>query len=199
MEVDLDAIPWIADSLQTLWIDSLGNPASDGRATCAFDYDMIVDANGNVHMANVIGTTGGGFAISSGLAKFMADIWTPDGGATWEVTYLSPVLTFRGILWRLVLHRSPLTTSAKSHAMMRESDFTSHGSIQTPQSFTGSMNGIGFGESDNLAPNLRMVARDLTTGMQTYPQLVSRWRPPLGRSSAKSNAIADCGRKWKHP
>jgi hypothetical protein len=172
MEVDLDAIPWIADSLQTLWIDSLGNPASDGRATCAFDYDMIVDANGNVHMANVIGTAGGGFAISSGLAKFMADIWTPDGGATWEVTYLSPVLTFRGSYGS---GSAPITIDNFCQVARNDAgDRLYFTWVDSDTSvFTGSMNGIGFGESDNIAPNLRMVARDLTTGMQTYPQLIT--------------------------
>lgn len=172
IEVDLDAIPWIADSLQTLWIDSLGNPASDGRAIAAFDFDMIVDNNGNVHMADVIGTAGGGFAISSGLAKFMADIWTPDGGATWEVTYLSPVLTFRGSYGS---GSAPITID--NFCQVGRNDAGDHLYFSWVDSdtsvFTGSMNGIGFGESDNLAPNLRVVGKDLVYGTQTYPQLIT--------------------------
>ncbi len=172
MEVDLDAISWIADSLQTLWIDSLGNPASDGRAIGGFDFDMTVDRDGNVHMANIIGTFGGGFAISSGLAKFMADIYTPDGGATWDVTYLSPVLTFRGTYGG---GSAPITID--NFCQVARDDAGEHLYFTWVDSdtsvFTGSMNGIGFGESGNLAPNLRMVAKDLTTNMQTYPQLIT--------------------------
>lgn len=172
MEVDLDAIPWIADSLQTLWIDSLGNPASDGRATAAFDFDITVDGNGNVHMANVIGTAGGGFAISSSLAKFMADIWTPDGGATWEVTYLSPVLTFRGSYGSGSAPISIDNFCQVSRDVAGDHLYFTWVDSDTSV-YTGSMAGVGFGEVANLAPNLRMVAKDLTTNMQTYPQLIT--------------------------
>lgn len=172
IEVDLDAIPWIADSLQSLWIDSLGNPASDGRALASFDYDITVDVNGNVHMGVVIGTSGGGFAISSGLAKFMADVYTTDGGATWDVAYLAPVLTFRGTYGS---GSAPITIDNFCQTSRNEAGdkiiFTWVDS-DTSVSF-GSQNGIGFGESANLAPNLRMVARDITTGSQTYPMLVT--------------------------
>jgi hypothetical protein len=172
MEVDLDAIPWIADSLQTLWVDSLGNPASDGRATAAFDYDMVVDSRGNVHMGVVIGTAAGGFAISSGIAKFLADITTFDGGATWDVTYLSPVLTFRG-----TYGAGSAPIDIDNFVQVARDDIGDHIFFSWVDSdtsqFTGSMNGIGFGESSNLAPNLRAMAKDVTNNTQTYPVLVT--------------------------
>lgn len=172
IEVDLDAIPWIADSLQTLWIDSLGNPASDGRAIASFDYDMTVDMNGNVHMGVVIGTAAGGFAISSGLAKFMADVWTPDGGATWEVTYLGPVLTFRGTYGG---GSAPITIDNFCQVARNVSgDHIYFTWVDSDTSvYTGSMNGIGFGEVNNLAPNLRLVGKDISNNTQTYPQLIT--------------------------
>jgi hypothetical protein len=172
IEVNLDAIPWIADSLQTLWVDSTGNPASDGQAIASFDYDMTVDNNGNVHMGVVIGTAGGGFAISSGLAKFMADVYTPDGGVTWEATYLSPVLTFRGTYGG---GSAPITIDNFCQVARNDAgDRIYFTWVDSDTSvYTGSMNGIGFGEVNNLAPNLRLVAKDLNTGTQTYPKLIT--------------------------
>ncbi len=172
IEVDLDAIPWIADTLQTLWIDSLGNPASDGRATTAFNYDMVVDGNGNVHFVTVIGTTAGGFAISSALAKFLGDVTSSDGGATWQVSYLSPVLTFRGTYGG---GSAPIDIDNFPQAARDDAGnyvFFTWVDSDTSQ-FTGSMNGIGFGESANLAPNLRAVAKDVNGNSQTYPRLIT--------------------------
>jgi Neuraminidase (sialidase) len=99
--MNLNSVPWVADSLQSLWVDSLGNPASSGRATCAFDFDLTVDGNGNPHLAVVVGsgtTTAApdpAYSIYSGLAKFLADVHSTDGGATWNALYISPVLAFR--------------------------------------------------------------------------------------------------------
>jgi hypothetical protein len=172
MEVDLDAISWIADSLQTLWVDSLGNPASDGRATTAFDFDMVVDGRGNPHMGVVIGTAGGGFTIASSLAKFMGDVTSNDGGATWEVTFLSPVLTFRGTYGSgsapIDIDNFPQTArdDAGDHIFFTWVD-------SDTSALTGSMNGIGFGVVSNDAPNLRAVAKDVPNNTQTYPMLIS--------------------------
>jgi Secretion system C-terminal sorting domain len=172
MEVDLDAIPWIADSLQTLWIDSTGAPASDGRALATFDYDMTVDSRGNVHMGVVIGTGAGGFAISSSLAKFLGDVTTVDGGATWDVTYLSPVLTFRGTYGS---GSAPITVDNSVQVSRDESgDYVFFTWADSDTSvMTGSMNGIGFGVATNDAPNLRAVAKDIANNLQTYPQLIT--------------------------
>ncbi|MEY3444245.1 MAG: hypothetical protein RLZZ519_2526, partial [Bacteroidota bacterium] len=170
-EVDLNAIAWIKDSLQTLWTDSLGNPASDGHASCSFDYDLTVDADGNPHVAVVI-CTGIDYSVSSGLAKFLGDVTTPDGGATWEVDYISPVLTFRtstfGTSTTITMDNQPQIARDEGGCNI----FFGWADSDTAL-VTGNLNGIGFGESTNLAPNLRIAAKNIATGHKTYPQLVT--------------------------
>jgi hypothetical protein len=176
---NLNSIAWVADSLQTLWIDSLGNPASTGRATCAFDYDLTVDGNGNPHLAVVVGsatTTASpdpGYSIFSGLAKFMADVYSPDGGATWDVAYISPVLAFR----TQTFGATASTVSMDNFPQVSRSASGSHVFFSWADSdtslVTGNQNGIGFGESDNIAPNLRIAGMDVNNWTQSYPQLVS--------------------------
>lgn len=173
IEVNLDAIAWIKDSLQSLWTDSSGNPASSGLATCGFDYDITVDKNGNVHFVSIIGTTGSGqaFSISSGLAKFLADIYTTDGGATWQAAYISPILTFRGEFGT----GDPLVQDnfvQVSRDEIGEHVFYSWVDSDTAQ-FTGNMTGVGFGSSDNIAPNLRIGVRRVLDGAMAYPKLIT--------------------------
>jgi hypothetical protein len=179
VEFDLNTVGWVADSLQTLWVDSLGAPASTGVATCAFDFDLTVDVNGNPHIAVVVGsgssstTPQPGYSIFSGLAKFLGDIWTPDGGATWTVNYISPVLAFRGDFGT---GASGAVSMDNFVQIARSSDgeeiFFSWADSDTAQ-FTGNMSGIGFGVSDQLAPNLRIASRRPYQNTQTYPKLVT--------------------------
>lgn len=176
IEVNLDAISWIADSLQTLWVnvDTISGdtvPASDGRATCAFDFDAVVDGNGNPHLAVVVGTAADGFSISSGLAKFVGDIWSPDGGATWNAKYIAPVLAFRGDFGTgdpigMDNFVQMATDEAGDRIFISWSD-------SDTAAVTGNMNGIGFGIVDQLAPNLRIASWRVTDGFQTCPQLVT--------------------------
>lgn len=171
IEVDLQAIPWIKDSLKTLWTDSIGNPASDGHASCAFDFDLTVDANGNPHVGVVI-CTGRDYSVSSGLAKFLGDVTTTDGGATWSVDYISPVLAFRTQTFG-----TATTVSMDNQVQVARDEggcniFFSWADSDTAQ-FTGNQNGIGFGESSNLAPNLRIAGKNVMTGIKSYPDLVT--------------------------
>jgi Secretion system C-terminal sorting domain len=171
VEVNLNEIAWIKDTLQSLWTDSTGNPASDGRATCSFDFDLTVDANGNPHLGVVI-CSGIDYSVSSGLAKFLGDVTTPDGGANWDVNYISPVLTFRTQLFGT----SPQTSMDNFVQVARDQGgcniFFSWADSDTSL-VTGNQNGLGFGESSNLAPNLRVAALNILAGEQTYPRLVS--------------------------
>jgi hypothetical protein len=170
-EVNINNVPWIKDSLQTLWVDSTGNPASNGRATCSFDYDLTVDVNGNPHLGVVIGS-GIEYTIFSGLAKFLGDVTTPNGGATWDVTYLSPVLAFRTDLF------GTISTIAMDNFVQVARDeggcniFFSW--VDSDTSYvTGSQQGIGFGNSTNQKPNLRIMAKNVNVGLMTYPKLIS--------------------------
>ena len=176
-EFDFTSIPWVYDSLRTLWTDSMNNIVSSGAASCAFDFDLTVDKDGNPHVFTAVcsrssATQTSGYSVLSGLAKFMADIYSTDGGATWSMNYVSPLLTFRtpdyGTTTTVNMDNYPQIARNSAGTMI----FYSWADSDTAQ-FTGSMNGVGFGESANLAPNLRTAALRLSTGEQTYPNLVS--------------------------
>lgn len=67
--------------------------------TTAFDCDVVVDKNDNLHIAVVISITGADpHTIGTGPGGFMrpVDIFTKDGGATWEVEHMGSLRTFRG-------------------------------------------------------------------------------------------------------
>lgn len=80
------------------------NPApdrSDIWFRTAFDLDLVVDGDGNPHIAVVvsIGDNGLGltpFAVFSGFVLGMFNIWSPDGGTTWDAKLLSRLMNFRG-------------------------------------------------------------------------------------------------------
>ncbi len=174
VEYDLNTLAWVKDSLQSLWTDSLGNPAADGIASGAFDYDFTVDGDGNPHMAVVIcnhATTG--YSVGSGTAKFMADVYSPDGGATWNVAYISPVLTFRTQAFG---GTATTVTMDNNTQIARSQDgqyiFFAWSDSDTAL-VTGNQNGIGFGVSDNEAPNLRISALNTADWTQSYPKLVT--------------------------
>lgn len=172
VEVDLNSFPWVYDSLRALWVDSLGNPASTGRATAAFDYDLTVDAAGNPHLFFVIGTgtdnqNSPAYSIFSGLAKYAVDLTSINQGSTFDLRLVAPILTFRS-----PTYGSTATTMSMDNypQVSRTADgghiFYSWVDSDTAQ-FTGNMNGVGFGTSDNLAPNLWMSGLRLSDGYFT--------------------------------
>lgn len=67
--------------------------------TTAFDHDIIVDANGNLHIAVVIGITAEtAYSITTGIPNILGayDIYTTDGGETWHAIKMGSLLQFRG-------------------------------------------------------------------------------------------------------
>ncbi len=66
--------------------------------TTAFDHDIAVDAWGNLHIAVVIGPTGAdAYSIITAEGYIAAvDIFTKDGGESWEVEHMGYPRTFRG-------------------------------------------------------------------------------------------------------
>ena len=167
-EVDLDQIPWIQDTLQSLWInvDTLTGdtvPAGSGDATCGFDFDLTVDANGTAHLGVVIGNSpsGGGYSISSGLAKFIGDVqWD---GTNLDVAYISACLAFRGEFGSPVPPNGDLLTLDNAVQVSRTEDGTKifFSWVDSDTSL------IGFGESNNIAPNSRIAGLRITDGYQT--------------------------------
>ncbi|MCK9292360.1 MAG: T9SS type A sorting domain-containing protein [Bacteroidales bacterium] len=66
--------------------------------TTAFDHDIVVDADGNLHIGVVIGVVGNDdYSIVSAEYLFAAyDIFTTDGGTTWHAIKLGNIRQFRG-------------------------------------------------------------------------------------------------------
>ncbi len=66
--------------------------------TTAFDHDIVVDADGNLHIGVVIGVVGSNdYSIVSAEYLFAAyDIYTTDGGITWHAIKLGNIRQFRG-------------------------------------------------------------------------------------------------------
>lgn len=83
-------------------IAQLYNPPLPARTeipyTTAFDHDIIVDANGNLHIGVVVGVVGtNDYSIVSSDYLFAAyDIYTTDGGTTWHAVKLGNIRKFRG-------------------------------------------------------------------------------------------------------
>jgi hypothetical protein len=104
--VDLNALIEV-DSNKTL-LQILQTRASDWTITdltTAFEQDMTVDANGNPHiLLNICpgstsilpdGTTGTPFSVFSGVNNIV-DVYSTDGGTSWECRLLGIPQSFRG-------------------------------------------------------------------------------------------------------
>lgn len=66
--------------------------------TTAFDHDIAVDKNGNLHIAVVIGPTGTDVQTIVSAAGYLAaiDLFTTDGGSTWNAEEMGRIQTLRG-------------------------------------------------------------------------------------------------------
>lgn len=177
IEMDLNtSIPWLSDSLQLLWEDTLGNPASSGKATCAFEFDLTVDNQGNPHLAVVVGsastTNSNGtpapinnpYSILSGLSKYLLDITTSNGGASFTGRVVSPVCAFRGDFG------SSNPVSMDNYPQIARNEPGDHLFYSWVDSDTAV---TGFGISDQLAPNLYISSIRLTDGYRTCNQGVT--------------------------
>lgn len=97
-----DGIEGVLNYMSDAEIDSLfvdPDPARDEIPfTTAFDCDLVVDANGNPHIAVGIGVQGSDdYSILSGHPWYaIFDIWSPDGGETWQGVELGRPEIMRG-------------------------------------------------------------------------------------------------------
>lgn len=171
VEVDLDQISWIGDTLRSFWInvDSLTGdtiPAGTGKSTTGFDFDITVDDGGTCHLGVVIGngldsTGGNAYSISSGLVKFIADIqWD---GTSVDVAYISSCLTFRGEFGTPDPTSGDLITFDNAVQVARD-EAGERIFFHWVDSDTSL---IGFGEANNIAPNGRFAGLRVADGFQT--------------------------------
>lgn len=171
IEVDMQTIPWLSDSLQALWVDSTGGPVSTGRAACAFDFDLTVDMSGNPHFFTTVATATTTtsplptYSVFSGLAKYAVDFTSSTNGATWGAILVAPVLTFRGEFGT----GSTLLSMDNCNQVSRSPDGTYiyYAWVDSDTSV------IGFGESTNLAPNLMVASVRMTDGFRTCYRNIS--------------------------
>ncbi len=72
--------------------------------TTAFDCDIIVDKNNNLHIGVVISPTGSDPHSIISAAGYMraVDLFTMDGGETWEVEHMGTLRTLRGTFGTLI-------------------------------------------------------------------------------------------------
>lgn len=187
IEVNLNAASYVGgsgpleDALQRLWTMEFpigsGNfvPSSTGRATCAHEFDLTVDANGNPHFFVVIGSAAKvdepapGYNIQSDLEKIAVDISSIDNGATWTITRISPVYTHYGEFGTpdgngqlSPMYNYPQVSRTEDGSRIFYSWADSDTTV------------IGFGEEENLAPNLRIASLRVSDGFQTCPKWVTR-------------------------
>lgn len=96
----------LIDSLTTIYYTDSTMTQTDTTIGKPFpiDYDLAVDWQGNPHIvcsffnmyeAATMYTDSLGY-LSPGLAKSIWDIYSPDGGNSWDFTYLTELNTFRG-------------------------------------------------------------------------------------------------------
>lgn len=176
VEIDLNAIPYIGDyptlaeELQSFWIlDASGTPAGSGRASCAFDSDLTVDANGNPHLFIVVGngsTTDNplpAYSIYSGLVKIAIDVTSPDGGLTWQAQKVSPIYTFRGSF-------GVNNTTMDNQPQVSRTENGSHVFYSWADSDTTI---LGLGDSENSIPNLRIAGYRVSDGYRTCAKWIT--------------------------
>lgn len=186
VEVDLRTAGFMSqgslkDELEALWVDVNNDPLSSGRPTCSYDFDITVDANGAPHMFVVLGSAfqAGGtpnYSIQTDLAKLAVDITTTDGGLTWTMHKVSPIYAFRGDFGTPDPSDGSLL-SMDNYTQVSRTESGSHIFYSWVDSdtavVTGSMNGIGFGESDQLAPNLRIAGKRISDGYVSCPKWIT--------------------------
>ncbi|RMG23991.1 MAG: T9SS C-terminal target domain-containing protein, partial [Bacteroidetes bacterium] len=150
-------------------------PFATGKATTAFEHDLVVDANGNPHLLAVVGPAStvfspqAGYFISTGLMLMMYD-FTRDEFGDWNMLHVASVSTFRAsfpltqttvgnIITQdnhVQMSRSP--DGSKIFMAWLDTDTTdaNYQAISSPNDTLGTLT--------NIAPDLFVRAYDLNSG-----------------------------------
>ncbi len=152
-----------------------------GALTTAFEHDLVVDKNGNPHIVcNVVpsanntqtstGNTGTAFSVYSAL-NMIVDIYSTDGGTSWEAHLIDTASTFRG-------EYGPAAEVAEDNRPQV---------ARTPDGSTllyafGDTDYITFGTTDNLYPDVHM--RSLDVDLDKLGPLTNMTNNPSDKGSA---------------
>jgi len=127
----------------------------------AFEFDMGVDANNNLHLVTAVcPQASAGFSVSTGPGNWaIFDIYTTDGGTTWATQLLGTPMTFRGEFLDL----------AGAVALQEDSRPQVTRSLDgTKMFFTWfDTDTLTFGTTENVFPDAHCVGYDLTSGLWT--------------------------------
>lgn len=94
IRVDLDSVQGVFSELNSELVD--GTPL-DKKATCSFDCDLVVDANGNPHVLVIVGNGTEYSILAAGY-----DVWditydpSAQAGCNWKGIHFADIWTLRG-------------------------------------------------------------------------------------------------------
>ena len=188
-----DGIPNIVDGLLTdeqigeLFEEPL--PARDEILyTTSFDIDMVVDNEGDLHIATVVGVTASDpYSIASGEDFLSAvDIFTVDGGNTWNAVELREIKRFRGN-YGDILHDNRTNASVTKDG---EKVFITW--LDTDPEFS---------DEENNQPDIWTAGVDLNMGMYTDPVNVTEFTEAWGAAffGIASHYVHDNGDSYEIP
>ncbi len=168
-ELIVDNIAGVGDSIKQYLFDTGTAIESAGEVGTAFEFDITVDANGNLHIfttlcaverrdtTNVV-TGAKGYVVYSGYPKNAIDIYTTDGGTTWTSFYVAQINTFR-----TSVPENPTPLAVDNYNQVSR---TTNGNVIF-YSWSDTDTLIHMGATTNEAPNTFIAARDMTTGWRT--------------------------------
>ncbi len=97
-----DGLPGLVNFLSDSLISAFYNPPVPPRDsipyTTAWEHDLAVDINGNPHICVAVGISGGAWNIYTPRGGYLStyDIYSNDGGTTWDARWLDSLKTFSG-------------------------------------------------------------------------------------------------------
>ncbi len=145
-------------------LDSLIGLGAGTVYTTGFDFDPIVDMNGNLHIS-VIGSPssypGAGWSVPTNSVKVALHVYTTNGGTIWKARKLGQTQTFRGNFGSTPIgedNRPQISTN-----WTRDRLVFSWFDTDT----------IQFGNGGNIFPDHHMVAFNVTTGMYSTEMITT--------------------------
>jgi len=178
-ELIIDNIPSAVDSIKQFLFDTGTAIESATEVATAFDCDITVDINNNLHIFTTVCaverrdtfdvvTGAKGYVVYSGYPKNAIDIYTTDGGTTWLGHYVAQVNTFRTTV--------PVNTGTLSVDNYNQVSRTKNGSIMF-YSWSDTDTLIHTGSTTNVAPNT------FTAGFDVINNTYTCWKQVAGVSN----------------